>query len=182
MRCYIRMRPAACLLCSLYQGHHGLLFLDFLLSECDSRSHDFQPNYTYPAVFEVGWVRDGEYWPRPVTVSLLEVEEVSSKAACLSRLPEQTDNELSDWTGNPGCERSASMWGQKEASGQSGEEYLANTWSCSGWRLASLQTLWHNAETVWHVFNFSWLSWLFSINNFSLSVFCDIHMQYTQPN
>lgn len=72
-----------------------------------------------------------------------------------------------------GCDRRASKWGKKEDRGHSELEYLASTWSCSGCRLASMQTLWHKVATLWLVFCFSWSRWLFSITSFSLSDFCD---------
>lgn len=109
-----------------------------------------------------------EFWPSPVTLSLLDA---ASSHATFSLPSKQAESEAWGWIGNPCCERSASMWGKKEDSGQSGEVYFANTWSCSGRRLASLQTLWHNVEKLWQVFDFSWLSWLFSVISFSLSVF-----------
>lgn len=115
-----------------------------------------------------------ECWS-PVTVSLLEVDEAS--LGCMNSLRPRRQPEREAWLtgGSPCCERSELMWGKTEESGQSGEVYLANTWSCSGCRLASLQTLWHKAETLWHVFNFSWSSWLFSVISFSLSAFCETH-------
>lgn len=115
-----------------------------------------------------------ECWS-PVTVSLLEVEETSLGCMNSLRLGQQPERDAWLTGGSPCCERSELMWGKTEESGQSGEVYLASTWSCSGCRLASLQTLWHKVETLWHVFSFSWPSWLFSMISFSLSAFCEMH-------
>lgn len=141
--------------------------------------YTFDDIITYSVIVELSCITCALYvsihsycGPSPASEPLLELGKASSDAMCWWELTAEVKSEAWSWGD---CERSASMWGKKEDRGQSEEVCLANTWSCSGLRLASSQTFWHKAETLWHVFNFIWLRWLLSVISFSLSVFYNIN-------